>query len=48
MGADWKGVATKAREGAGRVGRGDEAAMENGSRTVHGDPQPARTPSREQ
>ena len=30
------------------MGQGDEAATENGSRMAHGDPRPARTPSREQ
>ena len=35
-------------EGTGRLGLGDEAVMENGSRTAHGDPPPTRTPSREQ
>ena len=30
------------------MGQGDEAATEDGSKMAHGDPRPARTPSREQ
>ena len=32
-------------EGADRVGKGAEVVMDNGSRTAHGDPRPAFTPS---
>ena len=49
-GIDWKGVATRAlaKEQAEWVKRkGDEAAMENGSRAAHGDPRPARTITKE-
>lgn len=35
-------------EGTDRAGYGVEVAMDNGSRTAHEDPRPARTPSNRQ